>query len=175
MSLLVPPKAAMGHPDPNHPSNRFKDDAAKLVDWEGRPVVRGLPWGEAGSGLWLFVAVSEAAPPTPTAADGAKAPRVARWSVGGVWFTVGCTEGRPSWPSGRVFGNAMELPHDLARDELKKTLVMDWLRDMAQECCLEAALNMGFKGLPGTSAEASDKMSRFLAGGAEHVIKGMGL
>lgn len=169
------PSAQMGHPDPNHPTNRFKGDDAGLVDYHGRPVVDKAAWSTVPTTLWLYITVSPGVgAPYPEHEDGMKAPRQATWAVGGITLAVGCSEGRPKFP-GRTYGNALQLPADLARDEAKKTLVMDWLRDMGVECLNEARRSMGFRGFPGGPGAAVSGMSRFLAGAAEKSIKGMGL
>lgn len=110
----------------------------------------------------------------PQMPPGHLAPRQATWCIGGITITVGCSEGKPIWPT-EVFGNALELPADLARDELKKTLIMDWLRDMAEACLEEAKVSMGFRGIPGRPELAVQSMGNFLAGSAEKTIKGIGL
>jgi hypothetical protein len=175
-SIIRPaPKAQMGHPDPNHPTNRFKGDDAGLVDYHGNPVVDKAAWSTVPTNLWLFITVcAGTGTPLPMASEGGLAPRQATWSVGGITLAVGCTEGRPRWDE-EVFGNAIELPSDLGRDPTKQTLIMDWLRDMGVECLMEAKASMGFSGFPGSPMAAVNGMGRFLQGGAERSIKGMGL
>lgn len=165
------PKAGMGHPDPSHPTNRIRGDEKRIFDYEGRPVVHGMPWADTGTGLWLFMIMTPDYPTTPDAPVGAKEPRMGIWTVGGVSFAVGVCEGRPKWSNQAVYGNAMELPVDLGRDPMKQTFVTDWLKDTALECLVEAVDKHGFTGIPGDSA----KMGRFITGAAEKAIRGMGL
>ncbi len=162
--------ARMGHPDPNHPTNLFKGDAGKLVDYHGNPVVSKAPWSDQHTGLWLSMAVSTMACgiQTPKEAGDIK-PNVTRATFGGVWFTLATTEGLPSY-STKTFGLCLELPADLARDELKKTYVMEWVKETALECLQEAKDHMDFKGLLHPS-----KFGEFLHDSAEHMIKRTGL
>ena len=165
-----PVNAKMGHPDPNHPTNLFKGDAAKLVDYHGNPVVSKAAWGDQSTDLWLSLAVSTMAPgiKTPKEAGDIK-PNVTRSQFGGVWFTMAVTEGRPSYTT-PTFGLALELPADLANDDLKKTYVYEWLRDTALECLQEATTSMGFKGLPNPH-----RFGEFLETAGDVVIKRSGL
>jgi hypothetical protein len=167
--IIGQPKAGMGHPDPNHPTNRYKGADALLYDYEGRPITSKGRWGDKGTNLWMFLTVSEQSPGLRAPADGLKDPKVCRKSMGGVWFTLGCSEGRPAFMT-TVFGLALELPSDLATDDLKKAYCIDWLKDTALECLTAARDAMGFTGL-----QSPDMFARWLETSADDSIKAMGL
>lgn len=162
-------KVGYGHPDPNHPTNQYKGDDAFLYDAEGRPITSKGRWGGKGTNLWLFLLVSESAPGLRAPANGLKEPQVCRTHMGGVWFTLGCSEGRPTFTTS-VYGQSLELPSDLARDELKKQYVIDWLKDTAEENLREALFAMGFRGLPSPA-----QFAKWLETSADTTIKEMGL
>jgi hypothetical protein len=170
--LLIPglqPKTGLGHPDPNHPSNKYKGGDATLYDYEGRPIVSKGRWGGQGTNLWLFMAVSRDSVGIRAPADGFRETQVCRENIGGVHFTLGASEGRPVFLS-RVFGAALELPGDLDKDELKKTYCIDWLKDTTLECLTEATASMGFTGLP-----SPDTFAKWLEESADKTIRRMGL
>jgi hypothetical protein len=169
-SPIIMPKAGMGHPDPNHPTNRFKGADAALVDEQGRPVTSKGRWGGQGTNLWLFLTVSENSVGLRAPADGLREPEVCRDHIGGVWFTLGCSEGRPVFLT-TTFGQALELPADLARDDLKKQYCIEWLKDTALECLEEATGSWEtFVGL-----SSPDKFAKWLEESADRTIGRMGL
>lgn len=169
MSNHDKPLVGIGHPDTNHPTNRYKGDDAFLYDAEGRPVTSKGRWGGRGTNLWMFLLISKAAPGICAPADGFKEPELCRKSMGGCWFTLGVSEGRPRFRSA-VFGQSLELPSDLARDELKKQYVIDWLKDTALENLAEATNNMDFTGL-----SSPDEFATWLEDSADKTIGRMGL
>lgn len=166
---LIMPKAGMGHPDPNHPSNKYKGGDAYLYDYEGRPIVSKGRWGGQGTNLWLFITMSKQSVGLRAPADGMKEPEVFRHGIGGVNWTIGVSEGRPVFLSS-VFGQCLELPGDLARDDLKKQYIMDWIKDTAIECMVEAMDTIGFTGL-----HSPDMFAKWLQESANTAIKRMGL
>lgn len=163
------PKAHLGHPDPNHPTNKYKGEDAFLFDDKGRPVTSKGRWGGKGTDLWIFLLVSEDQVDLHGPADGLKPPEVCTSRIGRVWFTVGVSEGRPTFKT-KVHGQALELPSDLARDDLKKQYLIDWLKDTAVENLTAAVRDMNFSGL-----RSPEEFSQWLANSAEKTIKRMGL
>ncbi len=70
----------------------------KRTDHQGRPAVLGLPWSQAGTGLFLMIGCVQRRPGT----KGVEIP------MDGFW-------------------GALELPVDLATDALKKKYVTEWI------------------------------------------------
>ena len=75
----------------------LSEEDEKRTDHQGRPAVLGLPWSQAGTGLWLMLGC-------------------VRTSHGK----------RPVAPHDGFWG-ALELPSDLATDALKKKYVTEWI------------------------------------------------
>lgn len=133
------PIVKTGHPD-------FQKDLSeadqKKVDEKGRAVVLGLPWSEAGTDLWLTVFVSNLWLTGQPSKMDRKAwgkhlglPDQAR-SLG-----LFVTSGKPRFAN-PGWGASLELPSDLARDELKVRYVTEWVIETVKESLSESGGNL---------------------------------
>jgi len=155
---IVDPKAVIGHPnDPNRGQLLSADDE-KRVDDKGRPVVDGLLWSNARTGLYLFVGGSSG----PLMADrpiyGARGLHLKNTKL-----SVGVTRGRPVFNTD-CWGACLELPSDLARDGLKRQYVAEWIGHTAAEALGELQVELA------GHAESIEKVAVWLCQSAEEAI-----
>ena len=126
----------VGLGDPSKPSLTAEEE--KRVDADHQPVVTGLAWSDAGTGLYLTVFSSRGSLLTARNLICGQS----LYLDGQLALTVGTSLGRPTFGVAG-YGASLELPVDLGLDELKQRYVMDWLIDTAQE----ALVAQGFQGL----------------------------
>ena len=130
-------KIVSGVGDPSSPywgQLLSEEDEARL-DPAGQPIVDGKRWGDCSTGIYLTISVG--------VDNGGLL--VDRKTLGAGRFTfkgssihpelvmdVFTTDGLPTCQSA-VAGAALELPEDLASDELKRKYVVEWIRETATE------------------------------------------
>ena len=120
-------KAGIG--DPTKPT--LSPEEEKRVDADHRPVVHGLAWSDAPTGLYLTVFGAQ-----PTGPLGCLSPyKGSAILLDNMAVFVGVTRGKPTF-SLAGHGASLELPVDLGLDTLKQRYVMDWLIDTAKEVFL---------------------------------------
>jgi hypothetical protein len=130
---LLQPVVGVGTPDFQE---ALSDGDQKKIDEKGAPIVLGLPWSEAGTGLYLSVYLVRVAPGVKLGAD---RPVLGR-ALGmppcedGVVRALGVfvSRGKPVWNLGG-HGAALELPSDLGQDALKVKYVTEWFIDTVKE------------------------------------------
>ncbi len=157
-------KVGMGHPDPNHPSNRYDGDDQALVDYDGELVVNAAGWSKVPTGLYLSVFVSRIS--TPLHPD--RRFHYETLGLKGGELTVGTSKGKPTFQA-PGWGLSLELPSDLARDDLKKKYVMEWLVATIGDCLLDSGIKV-----PGGKAEL-DGLAHWVHDVAERSIRKVGL
>lgn len=165
------PKAHMGHPLDPHRGRVLSEDDEKSLDEQGQPVVEGLPWSKAGTGLYVLIAVTTVKPTV-------SAPVIAGVSAGvpkaivkmnrNLTLTVGTTYGKPTFDC-PTWGACLELPSDLGKDRLKQQYIVEWLAETTVEALTEAGVN--FKKAP----ERTDDLGMWVAFNAEQAIRATGL
>ena len=135
----------------------------KSIDEHGRRVVSKSPWSYVSTGLYLTVFVSTCGPMVKVGCD--------REMAGGRLtltsdhqLLILTTFGKPAF-SVDGWGTSLELPADLARDDLKKSYLTEWLIDAVQEIC-EAA---------DAPLEKSDDLAVWLASAADRAVRATGL
>ncbi len=135
------PVVQVGHPDFQA---QLSPGDEKRVDEKGRPVVLGLPWSEAATGLYLTVHLSAV-----QHGHGPKADRKVHGRSLGYPTKSGETPhaltlvvslGKPRFSVGG-WGASLELPSDLAQDALKVTYVTEWFLDTVREAVTNADLD----------------------------------
>jgi hypothetical protein len=140
---LLQPVVGVGTPNFQE---ALSDGDQKKVDEKGVPVVLGLPWSEAGTGLWLSVYLVRVAPGSKLGAD---RPVLGR-SLGlptcpdGIERALGIfvSRGKPVWNLGG-YGAALELPSDLGQDALKVKYVTEWFIDTVKEAVISDGMGPG--------------------------------
>ncbi len=143
MSEELDPKfhTGVGNPaDPNYRKLLSAEDE-KRVDDKGNLVVAGELWSKASTGLYLVVALCGRGSPseyTPFLISEGRADIALDWldNKSGAthkWcLTIAGAKGKPRWLQ-PVWGAALELPADLATDELKSSYVVEWLVETVKE------------------------------------------
>ena len=167
-------KITSGIGDPSSPlyGQLLSVEDEKRLDPQGREVVRGLPWSEVRTGLYLVVFVSSAIPrPDLKTLGGSWSPVPAKLCSGNKRnrvITVGTFLDRPKMgPPGH--GAALELPSDLARDTLKKQYVIEWLVATTYEALIGAGINLD------GDRDKLEELVLWVSMTAEDAIKGAGL
>lgn len=128
--LTVEPVAGVGDPSSPLYGQVLSSEDEKRIDDKGCPVISGLPWSEAGTGVYISVLAAKCLPSADRKTLGGGTCSVPS-SVKGAYkgplnLAVFTTLGRPSFNHGYV-GACLELPSDLAKDELKKQYLIEWL------------------------------------------------
>lgn len=162
----------MGHPlDPTRGQLRSVEDEQRL-DEKGEPVVHGEVWSKTGTGLYLNILVTRERPladrpmyggvhcDVPSSLMPAKA--------GSRMIAVGVTMGKPTFNID-YWGAALELPSDLARDELKRRYVVEWIGDTAVEALRGAGARLS------VYPERASELGLWVAASSENAIQKAGL
>jgi hypothetical protein len=166
------PEAKLG--DPNSPlyGQVLTAEEEKKVDDQGRPVVEGLPWSEAKTGLYLVVACMGKSPKADRPMLGGTSVDVPKAMCSGIKrnrvMLVGTFMGRPAFDT-QYTGCALELPADLARDALKRQYVVEWLAETAKESLEESGVNLK------RDRALFDQLALWLAMAAQDAIAQTGL
>lgn len=168
--LLPEIDVIMGHPnDPDRGSLRSVEDE-KRIDAEGKPIVDGLPWSEAKTGLYLMIAISRGGLMVDRLIKGCQAAAI---PGGDHYMTVGVTEGLATAVT-PFAGASLELPSDLAQDSMKRKYVAEWVAETA----VEALQLTGSAPKDDEAAGAASRMSSvglWVSAAAEHAIVSLGL
>ncbi len=117
----------VGLGDPTKPI--LTEEEEKRVDGDHRPILTGLLWSAAHTGLYLTVF---GANPSNGPLGCNRPYRGNAMILNDMALFVGVTRGLPSF-SLEGHGASLELPVDLGLDELKQRYVMDWMIDTAKE------------------------------------------
>lgn len=129
----------VGIGDPTKP--KLTPDEEKRVDADHQPIVHGLVWSAAATGLYLTVfGCAEGKRP---AADRPFAGQTL--GTPGADVTITVTAGKPRF-NVPGWGASLELPVDLGMDPLKQRYVMDWLIDGTREV-LQELHGIGWRGM----------------------------
>ena len=162
-----------GHPNDPNRGQLLTEDDEKRMDAEGRPIVDGLSWSEAATGLYLFVGVADGPLTFGARVSGASAERIPGTSK---WMSVGVLNGKASADK-HWAGASLEIPSDLGRDHLKQKYVAEWVADTAAEALAltgcSKAVAMGE-----TDAGIHTRMSSvgiWVGGAAQKAIESTGL
>jgi len=165
----------VGHPDDPYRGQLLSVDDERRIDEKGELVVRGVPWSEAGTGLWLTVAVGAGLLAAHVPAHSGKSmsisPRLVRGADMRI-FVGTFRDVKPRW-QGTVTGACLELPHDLGRDDIKHKYVTEWLAHTVIEslALIGLGFDMGHKEL----GEEYQTLALMAAMAAEDAIHGAGL
>ncbi len=125
----------MGHPLGPQGVLMSEEDE-KSVDELGRPVITGLLWSKAKTGIYLnLFGTLEPDYAGPELLVGGDTIHMGNLSVT-AWTTLGVPKA-----SCDGVGASLELPSDLARDELKKDYLTAWIKTTAMEILHEAVVN----------------------------------
>jgi hypothetical protein len=137
-------KTGIGDPSSEVFGQTLTEEEEKKVDSKGCPIVDGLPWSDAGTGLYLTIAVSPQAAlkANKKIIGGTTFPVSLALSSLGLHMTVVTTEGRPTFSQGMA-GAALEVPSDLGRDSIKRKYVVEWIRDTAAEALALNGVDLG--------------------------------
>ncbi len=133
--------AHIGVGDPRNPHSNLTASDEKRLDPQGDPVVEGLPWSEAGTGLYLLVALSPT-PTWPTAGNnynGCSHGLSRLPGAGEARLLVGTSLGKPAFAT-PVIGACLELPVDLGTDSVKRRYVAEWIAHTAVEALQKSGL-----------------------------------
>jgi hypothetical protein len=158
-------KVGIGHPDPDHPTNKYKGDDEGRYDEEGRPVITGANWSHVPTNLYLTIFLTKLSGLNLSVDRMFHSETV---ELKGGELTVGTSNGKPTFQI-PGFGLSLELPSDLARDELKKQYVMEWIAGTVGDVLLDSGAKV-----PGTTRDL-DHFAAWLHDVAERAIRKVGL
>lgn len=115
----LPGHVGVGDPSGKYFGQVLTAEEEKRVDEKGRPVVQGMTWGAASTGLYLTLF----APKNPREFTSPYGSTVKLTDRCVLWMDVGL--GRVKTPVEGV-GLCLELPADLGSDKLKAQYVSEW-------------------------------------------------
>ncbi len=154
---------ALGDPRNPHAGELLSEDDEKRIDSEGAEVVKGIPWSEGSTGLYLVVGAAPGGIRLDRKSPGASRLTVPQTITKGpnLCISVGCTMGRPTVLEDCVAA-CLELPVDLAQDPHKIQYVTEWISHSAIEALAAYGLKWdmqvsGFKELAVAVAKASEQ------------------
>lgn len=132
---------ALGHPDNPYRGQLLSAEDERRLDEKGQEVVKGVPWGEAQTGLWLAVAVGSGPLSAHVPPIGGTSFSISQRITRGAdmrLFVGTFRDTKPRWSTATT-GACIELPHDLAQDEIKRKYLTEWLA----HTCVEALIMAG--------------------------------
>ena len=119
----------VGHPDDPYRGQLLSVDDERRLDERGREVVRGKPWSEASTGLYLTVALGEgdmvALRPQLNGTSFSVPERIVSGSDYRL-FVGTFRDHKPAFGKPPI-GAYLEIPDDLAPDALKRKYVTEWI------------------------------------------------
>lgn len=125
-------KAGVGDPTSPLYGQLLSVEDERRLDEKGREVVKGKPWGDAGTGMYLVVALHT----VPMYADKIQVGRteidLSRIKGGYKLDLMVSPYGKPTFNQ-PIVGACLELPDDLALDAIKRQYVVEWLIETAFE------------------------------------------
>jgi hypothetical protein len=149
----------IGHPDFLDARKLLSKDDEKSIDEKGNKVIDGDLWSASATGLYLIL----------FGYKGGGTFGQATGTIGlgnGLSLMVGSGTGKPTFPIAG-WGASLELPADLARDDLKRQYVTEWVIDTAKEILTGAE-----SFIPG---DATNEFAAWLMGSTERAIRETGL
>ena len=169
--------ADVGVGDPNNPyrGQLLSVDDERRLDEKGRPVVTGLPWSEAKTGLWFTIAAGAGNLSALTPAYSGTSMSVPQRVVSGAdcRIFVGCFRDQKPRFGQPVHGAAIELPSDLGQDEIKRKYLTEWIAHTTIEAL--AGLGIAFRMDDPDLGVEFVKMATMVTMAAEAAIKDAGL
>ena len=120
------PEVHQGFPE-GHPLHNHGQDPKKIDD-TGRPIVRGKPWSECSTGLFLNVMVTH----SEITLDRKWTGRNVYLAASNLWLNISSTMGRPISIEA-MWGSCLEIPSDLGQDPLKQQYVTEWFISTVSE------------------------------------------
>lgn len=159
------PEVKIGRPDTD--LGLLSEHDEKRLDEHGKPVVEGLPWSEAGTGMYLVIAAHT----VPIYSD--------KIMVGRTEIDLGklganlkldimvSKTGKPTWYQ-PVIGACLEIPSDLALDKHKRQYVIEWLTNTVLETLDLRRINI-------RKSQYKDEVFMAVAVAAEKAIAATGL
>lgn len=126
-------QTGVGNPLSPYTGELLSEEDEKRLDEKGHLVVRGLTWGEASSGIYLTVALHERS----TSDSLIKLKKAVDIDLSNIsskkaTLTLATSVGKPVF-SHSTIGAALELPSDLANDDIKRQYVIEWLVNTVDE------------------------------------------
>jgi len=169
-------KGYVGLGDPRNPysGQLLTEDEEKRIDSQGNPVVNGLSWTAASTGLFLSVLAAPMQVLLDRKIFGGSTTRVPLQLTKGaqLGLFVGTTLGRPV-VGVECFGACLELPVDLGRDELKRKYITEWIAHTAIEAL--SSFGIGFDLTHKDLGQYYQNLAMSLAAAAEDSIVASGL
>lgn len=169
-------RATVGVGDPSSPyhGQLLSMEDERRLDSKGQEVVRGLPWADTATGLYLAVLCSNG----PVKADrhvkgGTSVSVNPTLSKGAdIRMFVGTFLGKPSFAN-ECWGAAIELPSDLGHDEIKRKYLTEWIAHTSVESL--SGFGIGFDMSHTTLGDTYKKLAMTLTWAAEDAIRDAGL
>lgn len=119
----------LGHPDDPYRGQLLSVEDERRLDEKGQPVVKGLAWSEARTGLWLTIAAGAGAlsglSPAHSGGCFSISPRIVRGAD--MRLFVGTFRDAKPVFSTPTCGACLELPSDLGSDSIKRKYVTEWI------------------------------------------------
>ena len=133
-------KTGVGNPLSPYTNELLSEEDEKRVDDKGQLVTRGNLWSASGTGTFIWTALWVGQEITQLVPGGRGQTDI---DLGNLWrswnLSIGLSEGRPRFnrPTG---GAALEVPYDLAEDDIKRQYVAEWLSETGAESFQERDL-----------------------------------
>ena len=153
----------VGNPLSPYNGELLSEEDEKRLDEKGQLVVRGLTWGEAATDVYLVVALHEFEEATTVEPLRGKINiDLSDISTKKCSLLLATSTGKPTFTHPTI-GACLELPSDLASDDIKRQYVVEWLVNTVDESLKKY----------GAYVMKSDvqKFSQALAEAAESAIK----
>ena len=156
----------MGNPsDPNF-RKLLTAEEERSVDEKGNKVSNGLLWADAGTGKYLVVALGRKtlSEYTEYVYNRARADiDLGRIFGQNAVLTIASASGKPRWLQ-ECRGACLEIPADLAEDEIKRQYVVEWLVETVKESLAGIGLTMNKHRLTKVGAAVADAANIAIAG-----------
>tara|TARA_R110000751_G_scaffold159462_1_gene265192 strand:- start:95 stop:640 length:546 start_codon:yes stop_codon:yes gene_type:complete len=162
-------KTGVGDPSGKYYGQELTAEAEKRIDSKGEPIVEGLPWSEAGTGIYLSISVSDGKPTVLGGIRGGDQMAVSkRLTNRALVLTCVATTGKP-YLDRKSAGAALEIPSDLGSDSIKRKYVVEWIKDTSAESLAMFGVDVSKK------QGAFNEMGLSVAMAAQSALEGAGL
>ena len=133
----------VGNPLSPYTDELLSVDDEKGIDDKGLKIVEGLLWSKAATDTYLWVSLWVGNELTQLVPGGTGQSDISLDSIfsGGWSLSLGISQGKPRFNLPTV-GAALELPHDLGDDAIKRQYVAEWLSNTVVEALQDRQLDV---------------------------------
>jgi hypothetical protein len=149
-------KTGVGNPLSPYNDQLLSAEDEKSIDDKGRRVIRGKPWSQARTNTWLVIGLHDKESGVTARKLRGKAD-IDLSGVAGrpVTLTVASSRGRPTFLH-PVIGACLEIPDDLAEDDIKRQYVVEWLIHTVDEAMRKMKVGVKKEDVPKVAAAVAD-------------------